>query len=146
MVQIAIRSESFQYREFRLAICLLPPFHPPLSTAVALSALHNIIYVEPDWLLLLGERQTQPPRAGSRRKTLRSPAWDFPILFSGHGKLWPGLYAYMCVCASSFLSMSLLSFPFFPLFLSEWKGLVSAGRRGCTQEHRVLQTSLMLAV
>lgn len=144
MVQIAIRSESLQYREVRLAICLLLSFHPSLSTAVALSALHNITYVEPDCLLLLGERQTHPPppHAGSRRKTLRSPAWDFPLLFSRHGKLWPGL-VYMCVCA---LACSLLSFPFFPLFLSEWRGLVLAGRRGCTQEHHALQPSLILAL
>lgn len=122
-MQIAIRSESLQYREVRLAICLLLSFHPSLSTAVALSALHNITYVEPDCLLLLGERQTHPlpppsPHAGSRRKTLRSPAWDFPLLFSRHGKLWPGL-VYMCVCASSFLSMFSPLLSIFP-FISFW--------------------------
>lgn len=98
MVQITIRSESFQRREVRLAISLLPPFHPSPSTAVAPMALHNITYVSPDCRLGNGGgHTTNTPLllrlGGGGGGILRSPAWDFPVLLSGHGKRVSGLCA-----------------------------------------------------
>lgn len=107
MVQITMRSESFQRREVRLAICLLPPFHRSPSTAAVPMALHHIPYVQSGSPLLLRAEGTRthapshPPAAAMGRKTLRSPAQGCPILLLGRGRLWLGLCASVCVRGQS---------------------------------------------
>jgi len=146
MVQNAVRGKSLQRREVGLAICLLLPFHPSLSVAAALSALHNVTYVEPDCGLLPGEQQALPPQ----RESEESPQ-ESRLGFS-NAALWARGTLACTLCLDAHMRRHLLPQRASALHFSLYSFLnggdrfrLLAGRRGCTKQHRALQPSLTFA-